>query len=49
MADSLIEVMEENQALSGQSSDLSNIVEKGKQLVIAQSTATAVKIQTERS
>ncbi len=44
VADSLIAVMEENQALSGKNSELSNIVEKGKQLVIAQSTAMAVRI-----
>ena len=44
VADSLNAAIAANQALSGQNNDLSNTVAKGKQLVIAQSTATAVRI-----
>lgn len=44
VADSLNAAIAANQALSGQNNDLSNTVAKGKQLVIAKSTATAVRI-----
>lgn len=44
VADSLNAAINANQALSGQNSVLSNTVAKGKQLVIATSTAAAVRI-----
>ena len=44
VADSLNSAITANQALSGQNSALSNTVAKGKQLVIAASSATAARI-----
>lgn len=44
VADSLNSAINANQALTGQNSVLSNTVAKGKQLVIAASTATAARI-----
>ena len=46
VADSLNSAITANQALSGQNSALSNTVAKGKQLVIAASSATAARITT---